>query len=106
MKSTLIYCNNVSVVYLSTNLIQHQCTKHVKIDLHFVREHMPSVMSVSYTCRRHPSSRTSSQRVYLLLCSQNFDLVSIFVVARVSSAGGVLKNVLYYRYVGLGPSPA
>jgi hypothetical protein len=38
MKSTLIYCDNVSAVYLSTNLIQHQCTKHVEIDLHFVRE--------------------------------------------------------------------
>jgi hypothetical protein len=38
MKSTLIYCNNVNVVYLSTNPIQHQCMKHIKIDLHFVRE--------------------------------------------------------------------
>jgi hypothetical protein len=37
-KSTLVYCANVSVVYLSTNPIQHQHTKHVKIDLHFVRE--------------------------------------------------------------------
>jgi hypothetical protein len=38
MKSTLIYCDNVSAVYLSTNLIQHHCTKHVEINLHFVRE--------------------------------------------------------------------
>jgi hypothetical protein len=37
-KSTLVYCDNVSAVYLSTNLIQHQRTKHVEIDLHFVRE--------------------------------------------------------------------
>jgi hypothetical protein len=37
-KSTLVYCDNVSAVYLSTNLIQHQCAKHVEIDLHFVRE--------------------------------------------------------------------
>jgi hypothetical protein len=37
-KSTLIYCDNISVVYLSTNPIQHQRTKHVEIDLHFVRE--------------------------------------------------------------------
>jgi hypothetical protein len=37
-KSTLVYCDNVSAVYLSTNPIQHQCTKHVEIDLHFVRE--------------------------------------------------------------------
>jgi hypothetical protein len=37
-KSTLIYCDNVSVVYVSINLIQHQRTKHVKIDIHFVPE--------------------------------------------------------------------
>jgi hypothetical protein len=35
---TLIYCDNISVVYLSNNPIQHQRTKHVEIDLHFVRE--------------------------------------------------------------------
>jgi hypothetical protein len=38
-KSTLIYCN-VSTVYLSTNPIQHQRTKHIEIDPHFVRECM------------------------------------------------------------------
>jgi hypothetical protein len=37
-KSTLVYCDNVSAVYLSTNPIQHQHTKHVEIDLHFVRK--------------------------------------------------------------------
>jgi hypothetical protein len=37
-KSTLVYCDNVSTVYLSTNPVQHQRTKHVKIDLHFVRD--------------------------------------------------------------------
>jgi hypothetical protein len=37
-RSTLVYCDNVSVVNLSTNPIQHQRTKHVEIDLHFVWE--------------------------------------------------------------------
>jgi hypothetical protein len=37
-RSTLVYCDNVSVVYLSTNPVQHQRTKHVEIDLHFVRD--------------------------------------------------------------------
>jgi hypothetical protein len=39
-KSTLVYCDNVSAVYLSTNPIQHQRMKHVEIDLRFVRECM------------------------------------------------------------------
>jgi hypothetical protein len=36
--ATLVYCDNISVVYLSGNPVQHQRTKHVEIDLHFVRE--------------------------------------------------------------------
>jgi hypothetical protein len=37
-KSTFVYCDNVSAVNLSTNPVQHQRTKHVEIDLHFVRD--------------------------------------------------------------------
>jgi hypothetical protein len=35
---TLVYYDNISAVYLSNNPVQHQRTKHVEIDLHFVRE--------------------------------------------------------------------
>jgi hypothetical protein len=38
LRSTLVYCDNISAVYLSTNLVQHQRTKHVEIDLHFIRD--------------------------------------------------------------------
>jgi hypothetical protein len=38
MRATLVYCDNVSAVYLSTNPVQHQRTKHVEIDLHFICE--------------------------------------------------------------------
>jgi hypothetical protein len=37
-RATLVYRDNVNAVYLSTNPVQHQRTKHVEIDLHFVRE--------------------------------------------------------------------
>jgi hypothetical protein len=37
-KSTLVYCDNINVVYLSTNPVQQQRTKHIEIDLHFIRE--------------------------------------------------------------------
>ncbi|GKE03196.1 ribonuclease H-like domain-containing protein [Tanacetum coccineum] len=36
--ATLVYCDNVSAVYLSCNPIQHQCTKHIEIDIYFVRD--------------------------------------------------------------------
>jgi hypothetical protein len=37
-KSTLVYCDNISAVYHSTNPVQHQQTKDVEIYLHFVRD--------------------------------------------------------------------
>ncbi|GJU47463.1 ribonuclease H-like domain-containing protein [Tanacetum coccineum] len=36
--ATLVYCDNVSAVYLSSNPVQHRCTKHIEIDIHFVRD--------------------------------------------------------------------
>nr|GEU40730.1 probable zinc metalloprotease EGY2, chloroplastic isoform X1 [Tanacetum cinerariifolium] len=36
--TTLVYCDNVSAVYMSANPVQHQRKKHIKIDIHFVRE--------------------------------------------------------------------
>ncbi|GKC33169.1 ribonuclease H-like domain-containing protein [Tanacetum coccineum] len=35
---TLVYCDNVSAVYMSANPVQHQRMKHIKIDIHFVRD--------------------------------------------------------------------
>ncbi|GJU76989.1 ribonuclease H-like domain-containing protein [Tanacetum coccineum] len=40
--TTLVYCDNVSVVYLSTNPVQHQHTKHIEIDIHFVHDFVAS----------------------------------------------------------------
>jgi hypothetical protein len=37
-RATVIYCDNVSAVYLFTNPIQHQRTKHIEMNHHFVRE--------------------------------------------------------------------
>ena len=37
-KATIVYCDNVSAIYLSSNPIQHQRTKHIELDIHFVRE--------------------------------------------------------------------
>ena len=52
-RATLVYCDNISIVYLSTNTVQHQRTKHVEIDLHFVRDRVTAgdvrVLSVPTT---------------------------------------------------------
>ncbi|GKE05400.1 ribonuclease H-like domain-containing protein [Tanacetum coccineum] len=36
--TTIVYCDNVSAVYLSSNPVQHQRTKHIEIDIYFVRD--------------------------------------------------------------------
>jgi hypothetical protein len=33
-----VYCDNVSAVYLSANPVHHRQTKHIELDIHFVRE--------------------------------------------------------------------
>jgi hypothetical protein len=37
-RSSMVFCDNVSAIYLSTNPVQHQRTKHLEIDLHFIRD--------------------------------------------------------------------
>ncbi|GJY45025.1 ribonuclease H-like domain-containing protein, partial [Tanacetum coccineum] len=38
LTATLVYCDNVSAVYISSNPVQHQQTKHIEIDIHFVHD--------------------------------------------------------------------
>ncbi|XP_071727260.1 uncharacterized mitochondrial protein AtMg00810-like [Rutidosis leptorrhynchoides] len=39
-KATIVYCDNVSAIFLSSNPVQHQRTKHIELDIHFVREYV------------------------------------------------------------------
>ena len=98
-KSTLVYCDNVSSVYLSTNPVQHQRTKHVEIDLHFVRDRVAigDVRVLSGTpCPDYlPVCRHLHQRTILL------DLLGVSIQPQrsrwqVVAAGGYLPFVLYF----------
>jgi hypothetical protein len=37
-KATIVYCDNVSAVYMASNPVHHKRTKHIELDIHFVRE--------------------------------------------------------------------
>ncbi|GKG05340.1 ribonuclease H-like domain-containing protein, partial [Tanacetum coccineum] len=43
--ATLVYCDNVSAIYMSANLVQYQRTKHIEIDIHFVRDFVADAAS-------------------------------------------------------------
>nr|GFA51393.1 ribonuclease H-like domain-containing protein [Tanacetum cinerariifolium] len=53
LTATLVYCDNVSVVYMSANPVQHQRTKHIEIDIHFVRD----MVKASHVRALHVPSR-------------------------------------------------
>jgi hypothetical protein len=36
--ATIVYCDNVNAVYMIANPVYHCRTKHIEIDIHFVRE--------------------------------------------------------------------
>ena len=36
--TTIVYCDNVSAVYLSANPVHHRRTKHIELYIHFMRE--------------------------------------------------------------------
>ncbi|GJS14925.1 ribonuclease H-like domain-containing protein [Tanacetum coccineum] len=53
MTATLVYCDNVSAVFMSANPVQHQQTKHIEIDIHFVRD----MVTAGHVRVLHVSSR-------------------------------------------------
>lgn len=59
LQATIIYSDNVSVVYMSSNPVHHQRIKHIEIDLHFVRDKI----AISHVCVLHVPS--SSQYAYI-----------------------------------------
>jgi len=36
--ATVAFCDNISSVYMSRNPVHHRRTKHIELDIHFVRE--------------------------------------------------------------------
>lgn len=53
-KATLLYCDNVFAVYLSENHVHHGRTKHIELDVHFVREKVViRELCVCYVPMRH-----------------------------------------------------
>jgi hypothetical protein len=103
-KTTLVYCDNISAVCMSSNPIQHQRTKHIEIDLHFVRErvalgdvrvlHVPTTSQFADIFTKGlPSSVFCEFRHSLNVRSTD--------AATAGGGGGVLENLLNME----GPKP-
>jgi hypothetical protein len=90
-KSTPIYYDNISIVYHFTNPIQHQRTKHVEIDHHFIWE----CVAISDVCVLHIPTTSKFTDIFTkglpTLVFLDFWSVSTFIVARVLTVGGCWK---------------
>jgi hypothetical protein len=54
-KATMVFCDNVSTVYMSRNPVHHKRTKHIELDIHFVREKVALGKYVLLIFRRRSS---------------------------------------------------
>ncbi|GKC14702.1 ribonuclease H-like domain-containing protein [Tanacetum coccineum] len=72
LTATLVYCDNVSAVYMSANPVQHQLTKHIEIDIHFVRDMVRLVMLGFFMFYLIFSMLISSPKVFPQICLKIF----------------------------------
>ena len=72
----LIWCDNISVAAFAANSVFHACSKHIEIDLHFVRDkvlrkelliqYVPSIDQLADVFTKHvPSCQFSVARTRL-----------------------------------------
>ncbi|GJW60723.1 ribonuclease H-like domain-containing protein, partial [Tanacetum coccineum] len=93
--ATLVYCDNVSAVYMSASPVQHQRTKHIEINIHFVRD---KVAAAGHVRVLHVPSRFQYAHIFtkglpypLFADFRQFEHLQI---SR-SNCGGVLEYILY-----------
>nr|GEW75548.1 copia protein [Tanacetum cinerariifolium] len=112
--ATLVYCDNVSVVYMSANPVQHQRTKHIEIDIHFIRDvvtaghvrvlHVPSRFYLySPTTAVNHHHRNSSMLTLHHIHSTNLIIISPYTTKWVSSSSLPLNSKI--RCGALSPRP-
>ncbi|CAJ2662323.1 unnamed protein product [Trifolium pratense] len=77
-KATMVYCDNVSAIYLSSNPVQHQRTKHIEMDIHFVREKVSrGQVRVLHVPSRHQIADIFTKGLPLILFQDFRDSLSI-----------------------------
>lgn len=95
-KATIVYCDNVIAMYLSTNPVQHQRTNHIEIDIHFVRDKV----ATGQICFRHvPSSLQYADIFTKGLPSSLFIDFSFQFECSVTSSCSNCWGVLVYIFV-------
>ncbi|XP_048493268.1 uncharacterized mitochondrial protein AtMg00810-like [Beta vulgaris subsp. vulgaris] len=76
--ATLVYCDNVSAIYLTGKPVQHQRTKHIEMDIHFVREKVArGHVRVLHVPSRHQIADIFTKGLPLILFEDFRDSLSV-----------------------------
>ena len=99
-KPTLVYCDNVGAVYLSANPVHHRRTKHIELDIHFVRE---QVALGRVRILHVPTTQQFSDVMTKGLPTPVFEEFrsSLCVSSDASTAGGCWVYILYCTCIGV-----
>jgi hypothetical protein len=74
----MVYCDNVSAIYFSGNPVQHQRTKHIEMDIHFVREKVArGQVRVLHVPSKHQIGETASTGLPLILFQDFRDSLNV-----------------------------
>lgn len=76
LKVTLVYCDNVSTLCISRDLVQHQCIKHIEMNINFVLENVTHGQVCVLHVPSYYQQRPSSIRVFHDNSLITFDIVN------------------------------
>jgi hypothetical protein len=88
-KASIIFCDNISVVYLSDNPVHHKRTKHVELNIHFVRERTMLGLRVLHVPTRHQFADVMTKGLPTVIFGDFRDSLCIRPSDAVTKGGGV-----------------
>jgi hypothetical protein len=89
LKVTLVYCDNFSVIYLSSNSVQHQHTKHNKMDIHLFRENV---------AREHVYVHNQMSDTYRYINKNNLFVKKVMLIKSLSIWGIEIQTSIITPY--------
>ncbi|GKC15869.1 ribonuclease H-like domain-containing protein [Tanacetum coccineum] len=96
--AALVYYDNVSVVYMYSNPVQHERTKHIEIDIHFVRDQVASgLVRVLHVPSRYQFGDIFTKDFPYVLFDEFQSSMSICASLAPTVGAGAVKRISYIR---------